>query len=256
MPYSGSMNMDAACNHDITADQAGLLRALPRSRLERMHAAGMTVLECYRVLEKAGANVVGQCLAHQGTFYELEHYPRGDVFDEEFGAQYYYHAHRPDLGEHGHFHCFLRREGMPPGARPVAMPKDTPRPEGEEAICHLVAISMDAMGYPTHLFTTNRWVTNESFYAAEDTLEMIDLFRIDHVFPCLATNRWITAMLQLFWPQIRLLLQERDRVVADWRRRHPRRNVYEDRELEITSRMAIDVDAQISLVEQALKGAA
>ena len=230
-----------------------LLEGLPRARLERMHAAGMVILESYRALEKAGRNVVGQCLAHQGTFYELEHYPRGDVFDEEFGAQYYYHAHRQDADEHGHFHCFVRREGMPVGARPVDMPPDTPRPTGEDAICHLVAISMNAMGYPTHLFTTNRWVTNETFYPAEQALEMVDRFRVDHAYPCLATNNWITAMLQLFWPQIRHLLLERDRVIADWARRHPERNVYEDRALEITSIMPIDVDEQISLVEQALK---
>lgn len=235
-------------------EAAGLLDGIARERLKEMHAAGLEILECYRLLEKAGANVVGQCLAHQGTFYELEHYPKGDVFDEEFGAQYYYHAHRPDLNEHGHFHTFIRAEGMPVGVRPVEMPANTPRPLGEEAVCHLIAISMDAHGYPTHLFTVNRWVTNETFYSAEDTLRMVERFKVEHVYPCLATNRWISAMLKLFWPQIRQLLHERDRVIAEWQRKYPDRNVHEDRELEIPSRMAIDVDQQISLLEAALKG--
>ena len=247
------MTVQVATQGAMPDDAATLLRDLPRERLVRMRDAGYTVLAAWRALEKVGANVVGQCLAHQGTFYELEHYPRGDVFDEEFGAQYYYHAHRPDLGEHGHFHCFLRREGMPPGVTPVNMPAGTPRPDGAEAVCHLVAISMDDAGYPTHMFTTNRWVTNETFYSAADTLRMVDRFRVDHVYPCLATNQWITAMMQLFWPQIRLLLQERDRVIADWQGRHPGVNVYEDRELEITSIVPIDVDRQISLIEEALK---
>ncbi len=237
----------------LSAEEEELLASLPRARLRDMHAAGMEVLECYRLLEKAGANVVGQCLAHQGTFYELEHYPKGDVFDEEFGAQYYYHAHRPDLGEHGHFHTFIRAEGMPVGVEPVEMPADTPRPLGEEAVCHLVAISMDAHGFPTHLFTTNRWVTNETFYAAADTLAMVERFRVEHVYPCLATNRWISAMLRLFWPQIGLLLEERDRVIEEWRARHPDRNVHEDRELEIPSRMEIDVDRQMALLEEFLR---
>ncbi len=237
----------------LLAEEEELLARLPRARLRDMHAAGMEVLECYRLLEKAGANVVGQCLAHQGTFYELEHYPKGDVFDEEFGAQYYYHAHRPDLGEHGHFHTFIRAEGMPVGVEPVEMPADTPRPLGEEAVCHLVAISMDAHGFPTHLFTTNRWVTNETFYAAADTLAMVERFRVEHVYPCLATNRWISAMLRLFWPQIGLLLEERDRVIEEWRARHPDRNVHEDRELEIPSRMEIDVDRQMALLEEFLR---
>ena len=247
------MTVQAPTQGLLPADVATLLQDLPRERLLRMREAGYAVLNAWRALEKVGANVVGQCLAHQGTFYELEHYPRGDVFDEEFGAQYYYHAHRPDLGEHGHFHCFLRREGMPPGVKPVRMPPGTPRPEGMDAVCHLVAISMDDAGYPTHMFTTNRWVTNETFYSAADTLRMVDRFRVDHVHPCLATNQWITAMLQLFWPQIRLLLEERDRVIADWQRRHPGVNVYEDRNLEMPSRIPIDVDRQISLVEAALK---
>ncbi len=256
MRYDGCMGATAANNHDLHTPPATLVHGLPRSRLERMRAAGLEILESCRLLEKAGANVVSRCLAHQGAFYELEHYPRGDVFDDEFGAQYYYHAHRPDLGEHGHFHCFVRREGMPPGLEPVSMPEDTPRPPPEQAVCHLVAISMNAQGEPTHLFTTNRWVTDESFFAADDALALVDRFRIEHVHPCLAVNRWISAMLQLFWPQVRLLLQERDRVVNEWKRQYPQRNVYEDRELEITSRIAIDVDEQLALVEDTLNAAA
>ncbi len=237
----------------LQPDMEAIIGKLARSRLRTMHKAGMTVLESYRALEKAGANVVGQCLAHQGTFYELEHYPRGDVFDEETGSQYYYHAHRPESGEHGHFHCFLRAEGMPVGVQPVPYTGKADRPEGEDAVCHLVAISMNAQGYPTHLFTTNRWVTDETFYPAADTLAMVDRFRVDHVFPCLAVNNWITAMLRLFWPQIRELLKARDAIIREWMLAHPDRDVFEDRELDLTSIIEIDVDEQISMVEAALK---
>ncbi len=240
----------------LALDMKAILRDLSRSRLERMHAAGLTILDCYRVLEKAGANVVGQCLKHQGTFYELEHYPKGDVFDAETASQYYYHAHRPETGEHGHFHTFLRAEGMPLGVSPVPYHGTAKRPEGPNAVCHLVAISMDAHGYPTHLFTTNRWVTDETFYPAHDTLLMVDRFKVDHVHPCLAVNRWITAMLQLFWPQIRELLKARDAVIREWQARHPDRDVFEDRELEVASIVTIDVDRQITLVEEALRASA
>ncbi len=233
----------------IAFDADFVFPRLARRRLEAMRTAGMTVLECYRVLEKAGANVVGQVLKGQGTFYELEHYPKGDVYDAETGAQYYYHAHRPESGEHGHFHTFLRAEGMPLGVRPVPYSGTARRPEGEQAICHLVAISMDAHGYPTHLFTTNRWVTDETFYPAADTLAMVDRFRVDHVYPCWAVNRWISAMLQLFWPQIRALLKERDEVIRAWAQQHPERDVFEDRELDVTSILPIDVDEQIDRIE-------
>ncbi len=230
-----------------------IVRGLARSRLERMRRAGRVILESYRALEKAGANIVSQCLAHQGTFYELEHYPKGDVFDEETASQYYYHAHRPESGEHGHFHCFLRAAGMAEGVRPVPYSGKAQRPEGEEAVCHLVAISMNSQGFPTHLFTTNRWVTNETFYSAADTLEMVDRFRVDHVYPCLAVNNWITAMLTLFWPQIRELLKARDQILREWAREHPGTDVFEDRALDLISSIEITVDSQIALVDEALK---
>ncbi|WP_367026078.1 hypothetical protein ABZN20_17320 [Methylococcus sp. ANG] len=85
-------------------DPAGLDPA----RLETMAEAGARILECYRVLRKGGLNIVGEVLRDQGTFYELDHYPKDDVFDDESRCQYYYHAHRPDSGEHGHFHTFMR----------------------------------------------------------------------------------------------------------------------------------------------------
>jgi len=233
-----------------------IIFGLSGERLRRMRQAAAVIEESYRALEKAGANVVGQCLAHQGTFYELEHYPKGDVFDEESGSQYYYHAHRPESGEHGHFHCFLRADGMPPGVAPVPYSGGACRPEGDEAICHLIAISMNSEGFPTHMFTTNRWVTDETFYPAADTLLMVDSFSVDHVYPCLAVNNWITAMLRLFWPQIRELLKERDAVIRQWMLDHPGKDVFEDRKLDLTSIMEISVDEQTALVERALRAKA
>jgi len=230
-------------------------RALARlspGALETMAAAGAAVAENTRLMAKAGANVVGQCLAHQGTFYEIDHYPKGDVFDEEFSSQYYYHAHRKASGEHGHFHTFLRAPGMPQGIGPVAYEGKAQRPTGKDAITHFIAISMDRPGRPIGLFTTNRWVTDESFYRAEDVIAMLSRFRVEHTFPCLAANRWITAMLKLFRPQIEALVIERDRVIGEWEAAHPDRDVYEDRDLEVTSSLPIDVEAQVAAVAEAM----
>lgn len=229
-----------------------LLRREPRERLETMLEAGVEVLECYRLLNKTGANVVGQVLAHQGTFYEWNHYPEGDVYDNETHSQYYYHAHRGSAGEHGHFHTFLRAKGMPPDVEPAPYEGDQPRPTGTDAIAHIVAISMNAPGFPIGLFTTNRWVTGETFYSADDVIAMLDRFSIEHTFPCLASNIWITNMLRLFRPQIVTLLRLRDEAVAGWAARHPDRDVYEDRDLEITSRMAVSVEDQIAAIRKAL----
>ncbi len=241
------------------AEESGIepdFSRIPRERLERMAAAGAEIQECHRVLRKTGDNVVGEILRHQGTFYEWNHYPKGDAFDPDSNAQYYYHAHPGPTrqAEHGHFHTFLRPKGMPPGIRPVDVP-DLVLPEGpNDALSHLVAIAMDHPGYPTRLFTTNRWVTGEVWYRAADVVAMLDLFSIDLARPSWPTNRWITAMIGLFRPQIESLLAARDAAVAEWQEGHPDTDVYEDRELEVTSVTAITVDRQLRGIRRALRG--
>lgn len=227
------------------------LNLLSQDALSRMQAAGREVSECHRVLSRGGLNVVGEVLKGQGQFYKLDHYPKGDVYDNESHAQYYYHAHRE--GEHGHFHCFLRAKGMPPGVKPVAGASGPDAPQGDQALAHIVAISMDKKGHPIRMFTTNRWVTGEVWYPAEAVVSMVDRFVIDHAYPSWPTNRWITAMLQLFRPQVVALVESRDRVVADREARFPDRNTYDDREFEVITEIAIDIDAQIAAVEQATR---
>ena len=233
------------------------LAALPREDLLAMASAGDEILEVYRVLGKTGDNVVGEILRNYGTFYEWDHFPTGDVYDHETHAQFYYHAHPIDQrfdGEHGHFHTFLRPKGMPPGIKPAPLP-DAPRPKDpNDALSHLIAISMDAAGYPFRLFTVNRWVTGEVWYEAEDVCVLLDYFKVDHARPSWPTNRWITAMVGLFKPQIKELVRSRDRYVADWELEHPDKDTYEDRDLEVTSFLDISVDDQISLIDRAMKG--
>lgn len=232
-------------------DLAARLAELPGDDLDRLARAGETVTENIRLLKKSGENPVGKCLAHQGTFYEEEHYPQGDVFDGESHAQYYYHAHRPESGEHGHFHTFLRAAGMKRSVKPVPYSGEIKRPKGKDALSHIVAISMDGPGMPIGLFTTNRWVTGETFYAANDVIDMVDRFSVEQSYPCLATNRTVSALIHLFKPQIVALLHLRDQTLADWRAQHPDRDIYEDRDLEITSIIDINIDRQIAEIKKA-----
>lgn len=226
---------------------------LPRAQLEQMVDAGARVLECYRVLGKAGMNVVGEVLRGQGEFIEFEHYPRDDVFDTETNSQYYYHAHRGEAGEHGHFHTFLRQPGMPKGAQPLDYVGDEPWPRGKDALSHLIGISMDAYGFPVGLFATNRWVTGETWYPAHDVIKMLDRFHIDHAWPSWPVNIWISSMLILFRPQIDDLLRTRDQVVAEWMGKNPGADVFEDRSLELTGYTPISVEQQIKSIVQALE---
>ena len=103
------------------------LARLPLAQLQAMRLAGREILEMYRVLKKVELNIVGEVLLdalNKGeTFYEFNHYPDDDVYDRETHAQYYYHAHRSETGEHGHFLCFLRPRGMPAGVSPSNIPR-------------------------------------------------------------------------------------------------------------------------------------
>jgi hypothetical protein len=223
------------------------LDAILAAQRASMRAAGEELRECHRVLEKAGLNVVSEVLRGQGEFVELAHYPCDDVFDTETFGQYYYHAHRGNDAEHGHFHLFLRAGGMPAGSAPIDYPSATePWPQGEDGICHLIAVSMDAWGAPIGLFCTNRWVTDEAWYPAEQVIAMLEHFAIDHAFPNWSVNRWLTAMVRLYRPHIEALMRQRDEVVAAWQREHPGEDVFEDRRLDITGYLPISPSALIA----------
>lgn len=230
------------------------LHNLTYHELLAMRAAGAEISECYRVLTKSGLNIVGEVLRGEGEFIELNHFPDDDVFDRDTQSQYYYHAHRGLEGEHGHFHTFLRPPGMPEGMQPVEHENATePWPEGREALSHLIGISMDAYGFPMGLFTTNRWVTAEAWYRAEDVMRLLERFQIDHAAPSWPVNRWISALFVLFRPQMRQLLLQRDAKVSQWAAQHSSTDVFEDRALDITSWIAISVEEQISQVDALLR---
>jgi uncharacterized protein DUF6969 len=228
------------------------LRDLARSELARMNDAADEIIECYRVLNKTDANVVGEVIKGYETFYEWDHYPEGDVYDNETHSQYYYHSHRES--EHGHFHTFLRRKGMDDSMQPVAYDGEEEWPTGDEELSHLVGLSMNPQGFPVGMFTTNRWVTDENWFVKEDVIGMIDKFNIDHSYPSWPVNRWLTAMVILFKPQIIRLVERRDAEIARWRDLHPNVDVYEDRGLELTSEIKISVEDQMRAVKEVKEG--
>jgi hypothetical protein len=230
------------------------LKKLSHEQLQTMANAGVQVLECYRVLQKSNSNVVAEVLRGQGKFFEFDHYPKGDVYDSETHSQFYYHSHRK--GEHGHFHTFLREKGMPKGCRPVKQSEANFMKERDDKLSHIIAISMNRAGFPIALFTTNRWITADNWYKANDVIKMLGLFEMDLASPSWPVNIWLTAMLRLFRPQIMDLVRERDATVGDWQKTHPENDAFEDRGCGITSARKISVAAQIKRVNQALMSAA
>jgi hypothetical protein len=256
----------------------GDLAGLGRAQLEAMAAAGEEALDCRRALAEKGESLIAAVLDGATVASDWTHYPPGDIYDPLTHAQYFYHAHPPaerQPGEEGHFHMFLRPRGMAPGTRPLVMPElaiadapaapadpvAPPAPQPDQGAdndepSHLIAIAMDRDGNPVRLFTTNRWVTGETWYAAADVMAMLDRFAVDLARPSRPLNRWLGAMFRLFKPQMRALIQARDDAVMSWRRRHRGKvHVFEDRRLEVTSALDIDVEEQIRHVALVLSGA-
>lgn len=204
------------------------IEKLPEKKMREMLASGQEVTYVQHLLKKSKSNVVREIL--RTPFYEFEHCPKGDVIDSETRSQYYFHSHRG--GEHGHFHLFLRQKD----GKPV----------------HLIAISMDKKGRPVGLFTTNRWVTGEAWHPAEEVREMLPRFQIELVHPSWPTNRWVSSMVRLFYPQILELIELRDKKIEEWQKQYPDRDVFEDRSLEVLSEMPISVDSQVEFIQKVL----
>jgi len=242
-----------------------------RAEIEPMAAAAAVIADCRRELAARDRDILSEVMAREETASEWRHYPEGDVYDPKSHAQYFYHVHPVNgrsVREHGHFHTFLRAEGMPAGTMPLILPEiavaDVPalppqapplRRGSREEVSHLVAIAVDSRGEPIRLFTTNRWVTGETWYRAEDVIRMLDRFAITEIEPSETLNRWICAILRLFRPQIAALLRMRDETVMAWRRRR-RIQVFEDPALAITSSLDIGCEAQLAFLEQVRSGPA
>lgn len=186
--------------------------------------AAREALFCEQVLAKTGGNVLLETLREAKSVAAWEHFPPGDVFDADSGAQWYYHCHPPEEGraEHGHFHCFVRPDG--PGG----------------PVHHLIAVGVDPYGKLIRLFTVNQWVVGDAWLDAEGTIALLPLFDVQLARPSYLVNRWLTAILGLYEKEIAALIRSRDQVIEAHRPLDgtaPR----EDRALEVTSGLVVDL---------------
>ncbi len=241
-----------------TTDHDRLVQRLnrqPREDLLAMYEAAAEATECAAALAERGTNPVTEALNGAEVVEEWMHFPPGDVIDPVTHSQYYYHAHAAEeraSGEHGHFHTFVRPKQIAPQLQPTAMADEDATREEAGWITHLVGISTDASGHAIRLFTTNRWVTGEVWYDAEAVTALTDRFDITVDQPSHDLNRWISAVLHMFRPQIGDLVRARDAKVAAFKASHPDSDVYEDRALQITSEIPVDFLSQIRAIEAAL----
>jgi hypothetical protein len=240
---------------DTYNDLLDRLRGLKRDELLAMYDAAAEVTECLATLADAGRNPVTEVIGGAEAVEEWAHFPPGDVVDPSTHSQFYYHAHaaaeRID-DEHGHFHTFVRPTKLFPKLLPVALPDGATSGQDASGVTHLVGISTDATGRLLRLFTTNRWVTDEKWYGADDAIRMLDRFDMTVEQPSRELNRWVSAVVRMYRPQIEDLLRARDAAVARHQAAHPGRDVFEDRALQVTSEIPIDYLAQVRAIESAL----
>lgn len=177
---------------------------------------------CETVLAKGGLSVLTETLRDAETVETWSHYPQGDVFDPQSGAQWYYHCH--DIGEgsaeHGHFHCFVRPQGA-----------DGP-------IHHLAALGVDPHGRLVRLFTVNQWVVGDDWLDAEATIGLLPRFDVHMPRPSYLVNRWLTAVFTAYEREISELIRQRDRTLD---RHVPPQGVAvrADKALEVTAQHSI-----------------
>ncbi|MCF8476160.1 MAG: hypothetical protein K9G60_03965 [Pseudolabrys sp.] len=251
-PPARNMNLTVVADQSAIVDR---LRLLERAELLAMYDAAGDVIECVAALAERGKNPVTEVLESAGTVEEWAHFPAGDVIDPVSHSQFYYHAHAAEeraSGEHGHFHTFVRPKKLFPDLAPVAVAESMASIPEPAWVTHLAGLSTDASGHLIRLFTTNRWVTDEAWYAADAVIDMLDRFDIAADKPSLELNRWVSAVIRMFRPQIADLLRARDEAVARWQTAHPERDVFEDRELQVISQTTVDFLAHIRAIEAAL----
>lgn len=219
---------------------------LPTDR-RRPAGAAQTLIEVTVAMAREGRPLMTRILPTDAPAEIWTHYPEDDAVDAITGARWYYHCHPPGeraADEHGHFHLFLDRSDFSRRTKASARPRG--RASLRADVVHVAALSVNMDGLPTRLFTTNRWVTDEWLYPAADIAKRLSRYSLSAAPGDPVVNRWLTAAVALFTPEIVQALALRDTALALARVRDPDGDIFEDRELEILSTLDLDLDGAAS----------
>ncbi len=151
------------------------------------------------------------------------------IFDRRTRCQFYYHAHGDGRGEDGHFH--------------------TVRLFHDRTV-HLVAISMGHDGWPRALFTVNQWAIGDAYEPAALMKVYVRTFRVDEGRGPAPLIRFVNLMFSVFQPDIEHLQEEKVAALTAHRLRHPGRDPFQDRSLEILSSIDIDLRRLVEVSAQ------
>ena len=205
-----------------------------------MTDAAAALIEATIAVATAGVPLMLRVLPTEAPSEIWAHYPPDDAVDAATGARWFYHAHPPGeraAGEHGHFHLFFARDRI--AGTPLAGPVEGVSSGAD--VVHVVAVTIDTDGLPTALFCVNRWVTDEWLFPANAIVAALDRFDLGQAGGDPLVNRWLTAAVAFFRPQIEAALTARDAALAGWTAAD-----FEDRGREILASVAIDINDAVA----------
>jgi hypothetical protein len=184
--------------------------------------AAVELLDLLEELERTGTSVIELVRAgHPLVPWRL--YPgESGIFDRQTRCQFYYHSHDADH-EAGHFH--------------------TVRLFADHTV-HVVAISMTPGGWPQALFTLNLWAIGDTYESAHNLRRYVRRYRLREEAGPRLLVRFVNLIFQAFASQIERLQEEKIATLAHYRSAHPGADIFEDRSLEILSRVEIDARAR------------
>lgn len=181
--------------------------------------AAQQMLQVHAYYAERGISLATAALAGASEFVRWQHYPNNDATDAVNHTRFFYHAHDQDdtsVHEHGHFHVFAKT-----------------RNATTQEYAHVVGISLNAMGEPTRLFTTNQWVTGEAMLAAHLLEQQLHHFALQVHGRLAPLAKWLTAMLMFYQETVVNLLHQRDVKLA--RHRLGFEAALDDRKIHIVS---------------------
>jgi hypothetical protein len=148
------------------------------------------------------------------------------IFDRKRHSQFYYHAHADAEHEAGHFHT-------------VRLFRDH--------TVHLVAISMAPTGWPQALFTLNLWSIGDSHASTGNLIRYTRQYGIESRKGDVRLVRFINLMFRAFRPEIEALQEAKGQAIERYRAAHGGADPFEDRSVEILSRVEIEIPARLDL---------
>ncbi|TAM55908.1 MAG: hypothetical protein EPN57_00620 [Paraburkholderia sp.] len=216
----------------------------------RRQRAAARLVQCYETLAKRNENLL-QHVVGDSAFECWRRYPCDDVIDPRSGFQYFYHAHspddRPDAIENGHFHTFARLDHRTRRVDdwPVPPLAQGGKSEWDPTSVHLVAVSVDAHGLPTDIFTVNQWVTGDRWCDDASVARLASAFDVDGARPALV-SAWLGSIFALYEAEIRGLIRDRGKRVQALIASHgPDYRITDDRAVEMLSARPLSFSADV-----------